>query len=218
MRSRLPPSGILHRRDEERRRLARRRGREVAAHRHALRVTRCGKIAARVGRRVIPAAEEAHRHARPGRRVDLAALHRIEQRLARVLLRPHRRVAGSGLLPAHDHALGRLARRDVSSAPGWVRSAAILPQKLLSSAVRQRGMRIGAADQSDLVGIGARARLRPSGRSSAPSARIRTRASPASWPRSCRGCLCPSVSKLANSSFGDRYGCVSPSPFICVTS
>jgi adenylate cyclase len=37
----------------------------------------------------VEAAEQSHRHARAGRRIGLAAFHGVEQRLARVLGRPH---------------------------------------------------------------------------------------------------------------------------------
>ena len=81
--------------------------RQVAAHRDALGVAdRRGHAVVRVRRLEVPAAEEAHDHPRAGGGVGLAALHRVEDRLARVLGRPDGRVAGGADLPVHDRHAG----------------------------------------------------------------------------------------------------------------
>src|SRR5262249_19195105 len=50
----------------------------------------------------VPASEEAHEHTRTSSSISLLTLHRVEDCLARVLLRPHARIAGGEHLPAHD--------------------------------------------------------------------------------------------------------------------
>ena len=71
---------------------------------------------------------------------------------------------------------------------------------------RQRGVRVGPADHAELERVDAELRLELAGRSSAPSGRTRTGASPASSAR-CRSRLPLSQrSKSANSSLGDRNG------------
>jgi hypothetical protein len=107
---------VAHRRHDEARSVAPRVGRaaggqsrrggrsrrEIAAHRYTLRITLPDELArrAQIGREV-PAAEEADRHARAARAVDLPSAQRSEEGLAGVLLGPDRRepaevVAGLG--------------------------------------------------------------------------------------------------------------------------
>ena len=116
----------------------RRRGEpvQVAAHRHALLVPGgCRLAGVGIGAHEVPAAEEAHQHARPGRRVGLLALHRVEEGLTRVLRCPDRGVSRGERLPAQDLrscpnlANGCCMRSGLGSEPEC------LPKKLSSSAV-----------------------------------------------------------------------------------
>ncbi len=99
---------------------------QVAAHRHALRVAGLGEVARlRVVGVEVVAAEEAHDHPRAGRAVGLLALHRVPQRLARVLGRPHGGIAGGHVLPRVTRLAQALpaspstrAPSDRGSAPG----------------------------------------------------------------------------------------------------
>src|SRR5262245_10109721 len=100
---------VLERGDEEGRCLALGRRGEVAPHRHALGVADARRIAVlSVAGSEVPAAEETHRHAWPGRGVGFLALHRVPQRRARVLGSPDRSIAGRADLPVHDLHAGLL--------------------------------------------------------------------------------------------------------------
>src|SRR6185369_158509 len=86
---------ILERGDKEGWRLTGSGGGKVASHRYALGVTHLPRHPiVGVLRIEIEAAEEAHRHARPGSGVRLATLQRVENGLARVFPCPDRSVAG----------------------------------------------------------------------------------------------------------------------------
>ena len=130
-------------------------GLEIAAHRHALGVANYRRAAGvGVGRREVVAAEEADDHARAGRRVGLAALHGVEDRLARVLGRPDCGVARSSRLPAHDHCLLGFDEGMV----GTVRArfgAARLAEEIVLLDGRQTRMCVGRADHAELVRIDA---------------------------------------------------------------
>ncbi len=91
-----------------------------------------------------------------------------------------------------------------------------LAEEIVLGAGRQRGVRVGRADHAELERIGAQLRL--VGQPALEASRAYSRGSMSGvlgWgpklPLSQR-------SKSANSSVGESTGCVSPSPFICVTS
>ena len=153
MRSRFAPIGSFSAATRKARRFALRCGAEVAAHRDALGVADPGRHAVvRVARLEIPPAEEAHDHARAGGGVGLAPLHGVEDRLARILGRPHRGIAGRGLLPAHDDGLVRLDERMRCAVRAWFGGRRLAEEIILLDR-REAGVRIGAADQAELVGV-----------------------------------------------------------------
>src|SRR4029077_8362471 len=84
-----------------------------------------------VGRREVVTAEEADEHARAGGRVGFAALHGVEDRLARVLARPDCGVARSSRLPAHDHGLFRFDKGVVGAARTWFGTARLAEEIVL---------------------------------------------------------------------------------------
>ena len=104
----VAPFRILHRRHQEGRNLARLCGRQVATHRHALAIARVDDITAEISVGEVPAAEEAHGHARPGGGVGFLALHRIPNGRAGVLRSPDRGETGCDLLPSLDRRARRL--------------------------------------------------------------------------------------------------------------
>ena len=147
--------GVLHRRDQEARRLADRCARQVAAHRHTLGIAGGGRQPCLgVGLVEVPPTEEANSHPGAGRGVCLLALHGVEDRLARVLRRPYRGPAPGRLLPAVDGEL-RVRSFDNHVLPTMRPRlhSGVLAEEVLLFGARHRCVAVGRADHSDLEGI-----------------------------------------------------------------
>ena len=159
MRSRFAADRVLERGDEEGRRLASGRVTQVAAHRHALGVADSrGHAIVGVRRLEVPAAEEAHDHARAGGGVGFPALHGVQDRLARVFLGPHGGVTGGADLPVHDlHAALRVVHEGGGHAVRAGLGGRGLAEEIVLLDGGEAGVRVGAADQAELVGIRRRA-------------------------------------------------------------
>jgi len=144
----LRRAGILRRPHRERGRTAFGSLGHVGAHRHAARVAlvdQIGGVAQAGGQ--LPAAEEAHDDPRSTRPVGLTPAHRLEERVARVLFRPH----GGQPAGIQDDAVGH---RWHLGAAG--RGAGRMPDELVL--VDQAGraeVRVGRADEAELERVGA---------------------------------------------------------------
>ena len=200
--------GILDGPDDERRRL-RLGGRQVAAHRHAVRVAGLDPVLALqdVGREV-PAAEEAHLDPHAAGAEGLLALHGGEDRLARVLLGPHAAQPGRRKL-VHRHT-GMSSRRSGGPA-AWRRashdrrnsSIAYTPPPCRACRWRRRRRTCTGCSRACPASP---ARSRTPRGCSCRAASARDRRRPSRYSR---------ISWPANSSLGDSAGCVSDAPLSC---
>ena len=142
------PVGILDRTDQKARRLLRRRGSQVAAHRYALGVARGGQVGpVRVRRLEVETAEEPDDHPRAGGGIDLPATHRREDGFAGVLPRPDGGVTAGGVVPTREGSIGI----------GFDHGVLAPPVVFVGGC--QTGVGVGGADHAELEGIDAKARL-----------------------------------------------------------
>ena len=85
-------------------------GRQVAAHRHAVCVAGLNPILAVDNfRRVLPAAEETHFDVRTADAKSFPAVQRVENRSARILLRPHTGQPAGAFGAGIEHAANEVA-------------------------------------------------------------------------------------------------------------
>src|SRR6202020_1068220 len=81
-------------------------------------------------------------------------LHGVENRLTGIFGGPDRRVTRSRLLPAHDDGLVGLDKGVRRTFSARLRGRRLAPEIILLDG-RKPGMRIGASDKAELVGIDA---------------------------------------------------------------
>ena len=126
---------------------------QVAAHRHALAVAdRRRQTVLGVLRGEVPAAEEAHQHARAGGAVGLLVLHRVEQGRAGVLAGPHRGEAGGDHPPTGVLGVADLGHR-VLDTLGVRFRAGVLAEEVVLLCGGETGVAVGRADEAELVRV-----------------------------------------------------------------
>ena len=96
----------------------------------------------------------AYDHAWASGGVGFLTLHGVEDGLAGVFVRPHGRVAGGSLLPTHDDGLLSLYK-GMRRAGGTRFGAGSLAEEIIFFDRGEPGVRIGATDHAEFVGIDA---------------------------------------------------------------